>query len=100
MRHLDPPVNGSDLVDSLDLRTEPSMDTEDLSVNNSPDGQVIEDLSAVLPRVRISILSIDLIVKSINSCDLSALIHLYLDSWLPLSRVILSGYFTFRHNKY
>jgi hypothetical protein len=31
---------------------------------------------------------------------LPELLHAYLDSWFPLRRVILSGYFTLRQSRY
>ena len=71
MRNFDSSVNSSDLINGFYLRAESSMNTEDLSINDSSDRQVVKDLSTIFPRIGISILSIDLIVKSINCCDLS-----------------------------
>eukprot|EP00350_Pseudokeronopsis_sp_OXSARD2_P009129 CAMPEP_0170550162 /NCGR_PEP_ID=MMETSP0211-20121228/8226_1 /TAXON_ID=311385 /ORGANISM="Pseudokeronopsis sp., Strain OXSARD2" /LENGTH=117 /DNA_ID=CAMNT_0010856549 /DNA_START=544 /DNA_END=894 /DNA_ORIENTATION=+ len=49
------------------------MDAENLAFYHSCDAQVIKDLCAVLPRVRISILPDRLIIEPIDSCGLSAL---------------------------
>jgi hypothetical protein len=48
------------------------MDTEYFSLNHSSNAKVIEDLSAVFPRVGISVLSDGLIIETVNCCDLSS----------------------------
>ena len=71
MRHLNSSVNSSNLINSLDLRAESSMHTENFAINDSSNGKVVKDLSTVLPRIRVTVFSIDLVVKTIDSCDLS-----------------------------
>ena len=72
MRHFNSSVNSSNLVDSLDLGAETSVHTEDFSINDGSNGKVVKDLSAVFPRIGVTVLSIDLIIKTIDGCDLSA----------------------------
>ena len=100
MRHFDSSVNGPNLINGLDLGAETSVHAEDLAINDGSNREVVEDLSAVFPRIGVTVLPIDLIVKTIDGCDLSAWKGWYLDSWLPLRRVILSGYLTFKQSRY
>ena len=71
MRHLNSSIDGSNLVNGFDFWTQSSMNTEDFSVDDGSDGKVVEDLSTVFPGIRVSILSVDFVVKTINSGDLS-----------------------------
>ena len=66
-------VNSSDLVDGLDFRTETSVNTESFSVNDGSDWQVVKDFCTVFPWIGVSVLSVDFIIKAINSGDLSEL---------------------------
>lgn len=50
------------------------MDAEDLSFNHSSNTKVIKDLGTIFPRIGIAILSDGLIVKAVNSGDLSGLV--------------------------
>ena len=100
MGHLNPTIDCPDLIDCLDLGTESAVNAEDFAVNDCSDRQVVKHFSAVFPGVGVSVLPVDFIVKSIDSSDLSGLKGSYLDSWLPLRSVILSGYFTLRQSRY
>jgi hypothetical protein len=71
MRDLDSAVDGPDLVDGLDLGAEASMHTENLAVDDCANGQIVKDLSAVFPGVRIAVLPVDFIVEAINSGNLA-----------------------------
>ena len=71
MRHLYSSVNGSDLIDSLDLRAQTSVNAENFTIDDSSNRQVIEYFSAVFPRVGITVLTVDFIIETINCGDLS-----------------------------
>lgn len=71
MRDLNLPIDCPDLIDSFDLRTKASMHAENLAVDDSSNGKVVEYFSAVLPRIGVTVFPINLIVKSINSRNLS-----------------------------
>lgn len=73
MRNFYLTVNSSDLINCFDLRGETTVHTKDFAIDNSPDGEIIEHLSAVLPRVRVAILTIYFIVETINGSDLAGL---------------------------
>lgn len=70
MRDFNLAIDCPDLIDGLDFGAESTMHAEDLAINDCSNGQVIKDLSTVLPRVRVAILPINLIIKSINSRNL------------------------------
>lgn len=72
MRNLNSAVDSSNLVDSLDLGAQTTVDAEHLAVNDSTNREIVEDLGAVFPRIRVTVFSVDLVVKSINCSDLSA----------------------------
>lgn len=69
-----PSVDESHLIDGLDLWGESSVDAENLAFDDSADTKIIEDFSAVLPRVGITVLSNGLIVESVHGCDLPCLV--------------------------
>lgn len=71
MRNFNFSINSSDLINGLDLRAQTSMNTECFSVNNGTYGKIVKDLSAVLPRIRISIFPVDFIIEPIDCCYLS-----------------------------
>ena len=71
MRHLYSSVDGSDLIDSLDLGAQTAVNAENFTVDDSSDRQVIEYFGAVFPRVGITVLTVDLIIEAINCGDLS-----------------------------
>lgn len=63
-------VDKSNLVKSLNIRRKATMDTKNLSLNDGADSQIVENLSAILPRVRVSVLTDGLVVEAVNSGDL------------------------------
>ena len=64
-------IDSSDLVDSFNLGTETSVDTESFSVDDGTDWKVVKDFGTVLPWIWVSIFSVDFIIKSVDGCDLS-----------------------------
>lgn len=61
----------SDLVKGLDIWRQTGMYAENSAFNDSGDAEVIEDFSAVLPGVCVTILSNSLIVKAVSCRNLS-----------------------------
>jgi hypothetical protein len=45
-----------------------------VTVDDSADGEVVEDLGAVLPGVGVAVLSVDLIVEAVDGGDLSGFV--------------------------
>lgn len=68
------PLDGSNLVQSLDVWGETSVDTQDLFIQQSGNCQHIKHLCAIAPGICVSILGLTLIIKSINLGNLSALV--------------------------
>jgi len=50
------------------------MDAEDLAFNDGTDAEVVENFSAVLPRVSVSVLSNGFVIEAVYGCDLSGLV--------------------------
>ena len=71
MGDLDATFEKSDLVKGLNIRRQTGVHTENAAFNDCTDAKVVENLCAILPGVGISVFSNGLIIKSINSCDLS-----------------------------
>lgn len=44
------------------------------TIDDGADGQVVEDLSAILPGIGVAILSVDLIVEAVDGGDLAGLV--------------------------
>lgn len=65
-------LDEADLVDGLDVGGEPSVDAEDLALNDGANAQVVKDFGTIFPWVSVSILSNSLIIESVNSCNLSS----------------------------
>lgn len=74
VRDLNSPVDGSDLVDGLDLWGEAAVDAQDLAVNDCSQRQIIKYFSAVFPRVGVAILSVDLVEEAVHLGDLPGLV--------------------------
>lgn len=67
-------VNGSDLIQGANVRGQAAMNAKNDAVYEGGDGEIIKDLTAVLPGVGSSILSLTLIVKAVDLCDLARLV--------------------------
>lgn len=74
VRDLHSSLEKSDLVKSFYIGRQSTVNTEDLALNNGSDSEVIENFAAVLPRVRVSVLSDSLIVETVHGGDLSGLV--------------------------
>ena len=72
MGNLDAPFEKSDLVKCLDIRRKTGMNAENAALNHCSDAQVIKNFGAVLPGVRVSILSHNFVVETVDCCDLTS----------------------------
>ena len=68
------PVNGPDLVQSLDTGTQTSVDTEYLAVNDGGQGQVVKYLRAVSPDRDTAVFAETFVVETVDLGDLSGLV--------------------------
>lgn len=71
VRDLDAAVDGSDLIQSLDLRAESTVNAQNRLVHNRCDGEQVEDTTAVLPGVDVAVLGEALVIEAVNLRNLS-----------------------------
>ena len=69
-----PSIDKSDLVESLYLRGESSMNTEDLFVNNSCKSEVIKYICAILPYIGVTVFTDYFIIETVYLSDLTGLV--------------------------
>lgn len=62
------------LVDARQVRAQPAMDAEDTAVDDSSEGEVVEDLAAVAPDVRGAVLALALVEEAVHLRDLPRLV--------------------------
>lgn len=74
MWHFHSAVNQSDLVQSLHLRGEATMDAEDFALDDGSNAQVVENVGAVLPGVHVSVLAHGFLVEAVDRGDASCLV--------------------------
>lgn len=67
-------VDGSDLIEGLDIRRKTAVDAKNLTIDQSSKGQVVKDLSAVLPGIGAGVLLLALIVEAVDLSDLARLV--------------------------
>ena len=64
--HLLESVQGADVIQRVNTGTETTVETEDLTVHQSSEGQVVKQVGEVLPHVGIAVLPQALIIKPVN----------------------------------
>lgn len=74
MRYFLNTIERSDIVKGIDGRTETSVETENLVLNQSGERKIVEKVGKVLPDIRISIFAQTFVVKSVDLCDLSGFV--------------------------
>ncbi len=62
----DATLDGVDLVEGADVRRKACVDTENVAVHHGRDPQTVEHLRAVLPRVRVPVLSDYFVVEAVD----------------------------------
>lgn len=70
MRNLNFSIYGSNLIDSFDFRTEPAVNAKNFVINDSSKRKIIKNFGTILPWISITIFLVDLIIETIDSCDL------------------------------
>ena len=58
------------LVDRLQGWTQAAVDAEDATINDSTQGEIVEDFATPAPHVATSVLALALVVKAVYLCDL------------------------------
>ena len=73
VRHFHSAVDQTNLVQSLDLGGQTSVDAENFALDDGTDAEVVEDFAAVLPGVHIAVLAHGLLVEAVDGCDTTSL---------------------------
>ena len=63
-------VDESDLVDALYFRRQTAMNAENLAINQRSDWEMVKYVYTVGPGIRISVLDVDLFIKTVREGDL------------------------------
>mmetsp|Transcript_37745 Transcript_37745/g.59635 ORF Transcript_37745/g.59635 Transcript_37745/m.59635 type:complete len:222 (-) Transcript_37745:107-772(-) len=66
--------DGSDLIKGADIGGETTVDTENTTINNRSQSQIIKYSTTVLPNISTAILLVSLIIKPVNCGNLSRLV--------------------------
>lgn len=74
MGHFLDAVEGPDVVESVDGRAQPTMQTENLVFDESSEGEVVEEVGEVFPHVGIAVFAQALVVEPIHLGDLTGLV--------------------------
>jgi hypothetical protein len=67
-------IQRSNVVESIDRRAQPTVQTEDLVFNESSEGKVVEEIGEVFPHVGVAIFAKALVVESVDLGDLTGLV--------------------------
>jgi hypothetical protein len=67
-------IKRSDVVESVDRRTQSTVQTEDLVFNESSEGEVVEEVGEVFPHVCIAVFAKALVVEAVDLGDLARLV--------------------------
>lgn len=74
MGHLLQAVQGANVVERVDRRTEPTVQAEDLAVHQGGERQKVEQIREMLPHGRIAVFAEALVVKTVNLGDLTGFV--------------------------
>lgn len=67
-------VQGSDVVERVDGRAQPTMQTKDLVLNESCEGEVVEEVGEVFPHVGVAVFAQALVVEAVHLGDLAGFV--------------------------
>ena len=67
-------INRADLIEGPNVRTETTVDAQDLFVNEGGKAETVKALDAVAPDRGIAVFAQAFVVKSVDLCDLTALL--------------------------
>lgn len=74
MGHFLDTVQGSDVVEGVNGRAQPAVQTEDLVFNEGSEGEVVEEVSEVLPHVGVAVFAEALVVEAVHLGDLAGFV--------------------------
>jgi len=74
MRHLLYPIQSTDIIECVNGWRKTTVQTENLILNESGEGEEVEEIGEVFPDICVTILAQALVVKAVNLCDLARLV--------------------------
>lgn len=74
MRHLLYPIQRADIVQRINTRTQPTVQAEDLVLNQCSEGQEIEQVGEELPDVGVAVFAEALVVEAVDLGDLAGFV--------------------------
>jgi hypothetical protein len=67
-------VQGSDVVEGINGRAQPTVQTEDLVFNESSEGKVVEEVGEIFPHVGIAVFAEALVVEAVDLGNLAGFV--------------------------
>lgn len=67
-------VQGPDVVEGVDRWAQPAVQTEDLVLNKSCEGEVVEEVGEIFPHIGVAIFAQTLVVETVNLGDLAGFV--------------------------
>lgn len=74
VRHLLDTIEGTDVVEGINTRRQPSVQAEDLIIDQGSKREVVEEVCEVLPDIRIAILSQAFVIEAVDLGNLARLV--------------------------
>lgn len=74
VRHLLYPVQRANVVQRVNARGETAVETEDLAIDKSGEGEVVKEVGEVLPDVGVAVLAQALVVEAVDLGNLAGLV--------------------------
>lgn len=74
MGNLLDPIEGPDVVESVDRGTQTTVKAENLVFDESGEGKVVEEIGEIFPDIGVAVFAQTFVVKSIDLCDLAGLV--------------------------
>lgn len=74
MWHLLYTIKSPDIIERIDARGETSVEAEDLVIDQSCQGKVVEEIGEIFPDVCVAVFSKALVVETVDLCDLAGFV--------------------------
>lgn len=74
MWHFLASVELADLIESIDTGRKPSMEREDLILNNSSEREIVKEVGEVFPHISIAVFPQTLVIEAVDLSDLATFV--------------------------
>ena len=68
------PIEGPNIVESVDRGTQTTVKAENLVFNESGEGKVVEEIGEIFPDIGVAVFAQTFVVKSIDLCNLAGFV--------------------------